>query len=103
MCGDEKVVSLINHGELILDLKKTKLRAMNVVSKGNLILSAKHCVCFCFIKDPYLKHMQYFVLDCHVNKVCFKKLNVGVEGCDGGQRVMSVVNCPLFFHYVDDQ
>ncbi len=88
MCGDEKVVSLINHGELILDLKKTKLRATNVVSKGNLILSAKYCVCFCFIKDPYLKHMQYFVLDCHVNKVCFKKLNVGVEGCDDGQRLM---------------
>jgi hypothetical protein len=92
MCGDEKVVSLINHGELILNLKHTKVRAMNVVSKGNLILSARYCVCFCFIKGPYLKHIQYFVLDCHVNKVCFKKLNACVEGCDGDQRVMWVVN-----------
>jgi hypothetical protein len=88
MCGDEKVVSLINHGELNLDLKNRKLRAMNVVNKGNRILSARYCVCFCFIKDPYLKHIQYFVLDCHVNKVCLKKLNTSVEGCDGGQRVM---------------
>jgi hypothetical protein len=60
------------------------------------------CV-FVSIKDPYLKHIQYFVLDCHVNKLCLKKLNAGVEGYDGGQRVMRVVNCPLFFRDINDQ